>query len=299
MSFYKYISADDRVVSTTNLTEQVIHRSGSGGTFQMSSVKRNYYLEVYSGSSNHTFDVTVGRASDMGLAAVNSGSAFGLSSTIITDISRSVSNYNQLAKILLGNDENGNIQQFNRDADDITTNNLLKNAYFVNFNRGFFKDKIKPGSFSLEVLVSGTVATAEANKRTIVLADVSGSTGPTKRLCQTGEYGVLYAVPATGSTKLNTIGNDSLPVQGLLFYEAGIAVVSPTIFSVHDTAPAWNANALHNSAFLSGNASGILLSNASIPNNSLSASYPAATTGSIADMFQSRSLGEISETLSY
>jgi hypothetical protein len=297
MSCYKYISSDDRVVSTNNLTEQVIHRSSSGGSFPPSTTKRSYYIEAYSGSANHVYDVTVGRTSDLALATAASGASY-LTADLRTDLSRSAANYNQLAKILLGNDSNGNIQLFNRDVDDDPTTNTLKYTYFVNFNRGFTKDKIKPGTFSMEVLLSGTANTAEANKVSVVLSDVSGTTGPTKRLCQTGEYGVLYAVPATGTTKLTTMtagGNETLAPQGLLFYEAGVAVVSPTIFSYYDAS--FN-NPLSSSTFLSGNAAGLL--SLTPKNPQLSGSYPLGTqaTSSIADIFVSRSLGEISETLS-
>lgn len=289
MSFYKYISNEDRVVSSTNLTEQITTISSSGTDTTLARpafTKRSYFLEYYSGSANHLFDVTAGRTSVFASASAFSGSAYH-TADIRTDLSRSASNYNQLAKLLLGTDGGGNVQRFSRDVDNDPTNNEMATAYFVNFNRSYFKDKIKPGTFSMEVVVSGNVVGAAADKRTILLSDISGNIGPTKRLCQTGEYGALYAVKATGSTEVNanTIPTTFPYIQGLIFYEAGVAVISPSIFARY---VAGNANPYGNVNHLSSSAIGIL--------TGVSDAYLSGTTvGNIADVFQSKSLGDIAE----
>jgi len=287
MSFYKYISSEDRVVSSTNLTEQITTISSSGTdavTARPAFTKRSYFLEYYSGSANHLFDVTVGRTNVFASASAFSGSAY-QTANLRTDLSRSVSNYNQMAKLLLGTKESGDIEKFSRDIDNNPDNNEMATAFFVNFNRSYFKDKIKPGTFSMEVAVSGAAAGA---LRTIVLSDISGNTGPSKRLCQTGEYGALYAIKATGSTQIDT---NSIPttfpyIQGLIFYEAGVAVVSPSIFAKYVEA---NANPYGNVNHLSGSAIGIL--------TGVADAYLSGTAvGNIADLFQSKSLGDVAET---
>lgn len=288
MSFYKYITSDDRVVSTTDLTQVVSNLSSSGGSFPPSVIKRDYYLEAYSGSTNHIYDITVGRSYDMGNGVNVSGS--GLSAAIKTDVSRSVSIYNQMAKVLLGTDADGNILKFSKDTNESTTDNIMHAAYFVNLPRNNINDKIKAGSFSMEVLVSGTTNTVLADKRTIVLADISGATGPTKKQCASGEFGMLYAVPATGSTIIDTTAAGDLYVQGLVFYEAGIAVISPSIFAKYNASfniPTTASDHLSASVF------GILPA-ATVQQKSLSGSY----TGNIADIWQSQSLTSVAETLS-
>lgn len=275
MSFYKFLSGEDRVVSTTNLTEQVSQQSGTNAIY----TARDYYIEIYSGSANHIYDVSVGRTRLFASASAASGAAY-QSADIRTDLSRSVANYNQFSKVLLGLDSSGQIQNFSRDIDNDPTNNSMATAYFVNFGRTYFKDKIKPGTFSMEIAVSGSPA---APARSIFLKDVSGSTGPTKRVCQTGEYGALYAVPATGSTQVDATGGASFPfIQGLIFYETGIAIISPSVFAKYITGTSNPIGFVNN---LSGSAIGILTGFAD-------AYYSGSNAGNVADVFQSSSLAD-------
>jgi hypothetical protein len=275
MSFFKYITSEDRVVSSTNLTEQISNISSSAADSKVGITKRDYYSEISSGSSNHTFDVTFGRTSTMGLGALASGS------TQYTALSRSMSNYNQFAKILLGADADGNILKFSRDDNDSPTDNIMHTAYFVSHTRENFKDKIKPGTYSLEVLISGSTNTTLADKRSILLSDISGATGPTRRECASGEYGILYAVKSTGSTALDTGAASANRIQGLVFYEAGIAVISPSIFAKYD---ATYENPATSSTYLSSSQIGILTGLADIG---------FSGSSNVAQLIQSNSLGDI------
>lgn len=205
-SSYKYFSNNDRVVGTNELREEVTNVIGTG--WVTSSNPPYYFTKYGSGStdfadSTKVFDITFGRSSDT------------VGTSLFIDNEKSI--YNQFAKVLLGHEGDNSIKKFNLDPDDNTGAKVLHNAYFVNFSREQFSDRISQGSFKLVVNVSGA-----AN---IELKD-SGSNGTEVRTCNTGLYGKLFA---SGSTGVNVTSDNE--VQGLVFYEAGVAVVSPYIFA--------------------------------------------------------------------
>lgn len=232
-SSYKYLGQNDRVVSSTDLYEEVDLEQGAGWTGTVLPNSSTPAFVKYSSGSTEVFDVTIGR----------SGDTTGSSTTLI----REKANYNQMAKVLLGHDVDGNILKFSLDADANTGNNILHNAFFVNFGRTQFKDKVRKGYFDMLVNVSGTLK--------VHLADTTGTVGPIVRECQTGEVGLLFVSGASGAglaSPVNVTG-------GLVFYEAGIAVVSPYIFAKSGSAtPPSSSNDTFNE-----NASGILSGSAS------------------------------------
>lgn len=203
---YKFLSNNDRVVSTTN-QEQNVTITGSN----FIGTRRDFFFELQSGSVDHVLDVTFGRSSTLPLSG--------------SDASKEKNIYNQLSKVLLGHDSNGNILKFSLDENASQNDNLLHAAYFINFSRSQFNDKIKIGSFELKATVSGTT-------HQITLKD-SGSTGYEVRDCATGQYGLLYASGSGANFRITSSLND---VQGLVFYEAGIAVISPFIFAQSSSA---------------------------------------------------------------
>jgi hypothetical protein len=227
-SSYKYLASNDRVVSSTDLYEDLDLEKGAAWTGTVLPNTSTPAFVKYASGSTNVFDVTVGRSSD----------TTGSSSTL----AREQANYNQMAKVLLGHDVNGNILKFSLDADANTSNNILHNAFFLNFSRTQFKDKIRKGYFDLLVNVSGAL--------TVHLTDTTGAVGPITRECQTGEVGLLFVSGASGAglaATLNVTG-------GLVFYEAGIAVVSPYIFAKSGSATAPSSS---NDTF-NENSSGIL-----------------------------------------
>ena len=203
-SSYKYLSQNDRVVSTTDLTELQTITSAS---WTVNSF--DYYSNIESGSTS-LFDVTIGRSSETSYYTAASASTWTKEKTI----------YNQFAKVLIGHDTDNSILKFSLDADSNTSNNILHNAIFVTFNRSLIKDKIKRGTFQLKFNVTGTTD--------YTLTDVSGALGPTYRACPIGEFGLLYVSGASGHA---TTPNNTNLTGGLIFYEAGVAVVSPYIFA--------------------------------------------------------------------
>lgn len=241
-TFKSFLNND--VTSTRTMLHESIPITGSivSGTYNLlgeqtenniKNFSHGLFQAVYdypylSSSANHIFDLTVGYSNDSGL----SGSAN-------TQNADKINMYNQMAQVLMGHDATGAIRQFDEDGDISAGGTKLKEVVFVNFARLLNKDEIKKGSFSLEFGITGSGPTVAAGDVTasfdgenfgkrVKAADLSGSTSYLVN-SPAGDYGILYATSSTtnGTTYLT---NDRVPV-GLVFYQAGIAVVSGSIFN--------------------------------------------------------------------
>jgi hypothetical protein len=106
--------------------------------------------------------------------------------------------YDQMSQILVGYDATGSIKSFN------IADTYYEAAMFFNFSRLLYKDEIKKGSFRLEH--EGTQ-----------LVDLE-STGSYFTNSPAGDYGILYEEGDTSATPF-----------GLLYYQAGIAVLTDDV----------------------------------------------------------------------
>ena len=199
-------------------------KSYSHGMFQ--SVYDYPYL---SSSANHIFDIAIGISP--------SGSLYG---STTSQKSKKANIYNQMAQILMGHDATGSIREFDEDGNIVAGGAKLQECFFLNFSRLLAKDEIKKGSFQLELGVESdwSQLAGRTCKKRIKLTDASGSDGYFVN-SPAGEYGVLYAQTGAGSTALlahediaSRVGNANFHVPcGLVFYQAGIAVVSGSVFN--------------------------------------------------------------------
>tara|TARA_Y100000310_G_C20591628_1_gene768371 strand:- start:604 stop:1416 length:813 start_codon:yes stop_codon:yes gene_type:complete len=130
--------------------------------------------------------------------------------------------YTQMAQILSGYTPEGKIRQFDEDGNlDTSSPRKLKECVFFNFARLLQKDEIKKGSFSM------TLGTGDYNNpmtTTLVLGD-SGKENDYRVNSPAGEYAILSA-----STGYNTTYITPAPAVGLIFYQAGIVVLSGSAF---------------------------------------------------------------------
>lgn len=204
------------VVSTRSLLHEAIPVTGSivSGTYSDTNIK-NYshgiFQSVYdypylSSSANHIFDLTAGYAP---------ASAFSSSANEQND--KKINIYNQMAQILVGHDVTGGILQFDTDGDLLAGGSKIKEAVFVNFARLLNKDEVKKGSFFLEL---GTGSYALPNDQTLILQD-AGAQNDFRTNSPAGEYAPLYT-SSTGITADTGVG--------LIYYQAGIAVVTASAF---------------------------------------------------------------------
>ena len=198
-----------------------------------------YEYPYLSSSSNHLFDITCGFSSESTLSASSPG----------TQQAKKINIYNQMAQVLAGHNSDGTIREFDEDG-DLTGGTKIRDCYFLNFSRLLTKDEIKKGSFSLELGLDGGYSQTDTFNQRIKITDASGSDGY-KVNSPAGEYGVLFAQTSfdkaqDGSTTLDTnlLAGESIssnasvstsnPACGLIYYQAGIVVLSGSAFNDED-----------------------------------------------------------------
>ena len=204
---------NDDVTSTRTLLHEAIPLTGTivSGTYTDLNIK-NYthgmFQSVYdypylSSSANHIFDLTCGYSSTSALSgAANEQNA------------KKIQIYNQMAQILVGHNESGNILKFDADGNIIAGGAKMNEVYFINFARLLNKDEIKKGSFSMVIGDTVAYGTPFGSTQTI---DDSGAQNDYRVNSPAGEYAIL-----------SSSGGDQ---AGLLFYQAGVAVLTASVFS--------------------------------------------------------------------
>lgn len=219
-TIYKNLTNDD-VVSTRTLLHEAIPITGTivSGTYVESGVEKNiknyshgrfqsvYDYPVLSSSANHIFDLSVGLAPDSSLSGAG-----------VTDLSKKIQTYNQMAQLLVGHDITGSILKFDEDGNLIGGGPKLNEVIFINFSRLLRKDEIKKGSFQIRL---GTGADTNATSRFSTTSSIAddGAQNDYRVNSPAGEYGILYENE-----------NTSAPA-GLIFYQAGVAVLTASVFT--------------------------------------------------------------------
>ena len=259
MSIFKPITSDDKI-STKTLLHEAIPITGTivSGTYAEGNIQNfthGMFQSVYdypylSSSANHIFDITFGTGPN------------GLATTVQTAKKDNV--YNQLAQVLVGFDRDGNIQSFDEDGNITDGGTKINDAIFLPFSRLLVKDEIKKGSFQLELGVNSAFDQAGAvfGKR-IKISDTGAATSYRVN-SPAGEYGILVAETShdggatlstpmiSGETIVSAAVTSTKPPVGLLFYQAGIAVLSRSIFNSTASA-ATTTFTFHSTAFNSVN----------------------------------------------
>lgn len=215
---YKSFLKDD-VTTTRTLLHEAIPITGSlisGSIYGEENIKNYshgrfqsvYDYPVLSSSANHIMDLTVGHSSVSSL--------YGDPSAV--DEKKKVQMYNQLAQMLVGHDEDGNILRFDEDGNLVTGETKLDECVFFSFARLLVKDEIKKGTVQLIV---GTGSYSNPFEGTKTISDY-GAANSFFVNSPAGEYGVL----ATSSVDIPG------SAVGLVFYQAGIMVLTASVF--HD-----------------------------------------------------------------
>ena len=224
---YEPINGATDVATTRTILHEVIPLtgtlvSGTYGTFPNDNNIKNYshgqFQSVYdypylSSSANHIFDLTLGYDE----TSARSGSAS-------IQNSKKINMYNQLSQMLLG--YTGSTNRVRLFESDLTLNedSPMKEVFFVNFSRLLAKDEIKKGSFSIAVKTGSYFGTADG----YITGGISTYTDS--------------AASNTGGT-LNTVGGDygvltgSDGIGGVVFYQAGVAVLTASIFRSGSAVP--------------------------------------------------------------
>lgn len=231
MTVYKTLSADDKV-STKTLLHEAIPITGTivSGTYSENNIQNfthGMFQSVYdypylSSSANHIFDISFGTSADSALAVTNQAS-------------KKDNIYNQMAQVLMGYDKDGEIQKFDEDGDLAAGGTKINDAIFLPFSRLLVKDEIKKGSFSMTIGTSASYAQDGTVFDQVVTITDRGADQSYKVNSPAGEYGILYATGAAGvldetSTHTASFGSDKYWLAGLIYYQAGVAVLTSSVF---------------------------------------------------------------------
>ena len=217
VQYERFLSQD--TTTTKTLLHEVIPITGSivSGTYADGNIK-NYshgmFQSVYdypylSSSANHIFDLTV---------------AYHETSDLTGSSSQSIQNtkkknlYNQYAQVLLGytGSTSDGVRKFEIDLTNDGTG-AMKEVFFINFSRLIAKDQIKKGSFALSLGTGSAFSGAFVNN--VVLQDAKATERTGYATENGGDYGLLFTNPDGSGT---AVGN--------IFYQAGIAVVTASVF---------------------------------------------------------------------
>ena len=235
-SSFKPLNNND-IVTTRTVLHEAIPITGSvvTGTYAEKNIKNyshgmfqsTYDYPYLSSSANHIFDITVGYSGSW---------TGGYSSSAHTQNDKKLNIYNQMAQVLVGYDENGNIRAFDQDG-NLTGGRKFNSCYFISFSRLLVKDEIKKGGFIMSFHTGGywndLRGWSGATTHGIFKDDaaVSGTAGLLTIQdhnaqnnyfvnSPAGEYGILYTASAAHA------GTG----VGLIYYQAGVVVLSSSIF---------------------------------------------------------------------
>jgi hypothetical protein len=219
-----------------------------------------YDYPYLSSSANHILDLTMGYSAN---------SVLSKSTATTTQQSKKINIYNEMAQVLVGFNESGSVREFDEDG-DLTSGTKIQEAYFFNFTRLLTKDEIKKGSFTLELgtnaMFDDPFSAGSDHSGSIKLTDFSGSNGY-KVNSPAGEYGILYATSSQAAGNQNPLVNVTSPADGtsctpagLIYYQAGIAVITASVFSTLLASPPSASFAGEASGSLTGSLSGSSIS---------------------------------------
>lgn len=219
---FKALNSNDVTRAQTKLHEAIpVTGTILSGTYSDENIK-NYshgmFQSVYdypylSSSANHIIDLTAGWATD---SVLSSSSGVDLRNKK-NDI------YNEMSQILAGYDTTGSINKLDVSGNfgSAVAADKMEEVLVFNFARLLTKDEIQKqeSGFTITLGVSSSYATPFA--KTLDVYDRDGPNAKTNS--PAGEFNILYA---TGSG----FADSSERPCGLLFYQAGIAVVTSSVF---------------------------------------------------------------------
>lgn len=221
---FEPINPSTDITTTRTYLHEVVPVTGTivSGTYSDNNIK-NYthgqFQSVYdypflSSSSNHIFDIAMGYAASSTL----SGSDNALQE------SKKINMYNQFAQTLLGfTGSNNSVRLFENDL-LLDQTGSMHECFFVTFSRLLTKDEIKKNTFSI-TLGTGSwqkpfTGASAPDPAHLTLQDAKARiNGQGVVNVDGGDYAILYSNSAGTGNGL-----------GVVFYQAGIAVITSSAF---------------------------------------------------------------------
>ena len=237
---FKPLNENDTVNTRTLLHEAIPLTgaivSGTYGTDNIKTYSHGMFQSVYdypylSSSANHIFDITAGIHPDSSLYS---------SITVAGQQSKKRNIYNQMAQVLMGYDATGSIQKFDEDG-NLLVGDKIEECFIMPFSRLLVKDEIKKESFSMTLGVDSGHGSPFSDL--ITITDHLASTSY-KVNSPAGDYGILYATASSAILNASSThtasfdgSSDKYWYAGLIFYQAGIVVLTGSVFGTQlDTA---------------------------------------------------------------
>lgn len=240
---FKNLGEND-IVSTRTLLHEAIPLTGTivSGTYSDNNIKfhtHGMFQTVYdyaylSSSANHIFDITYGMSTNSAVYDTN-----------VNQYKKKKNVYNQMAQILVGYDIDGNVLEFDADGNILAGGAKLRDNIIIPFSRLLVKDEIKKETFSMTIGVSSSVSYGGALMNDALTISDKGAKNSYFVNSPAGEYAILYATasaqkdgqlidPTIAGVQLDTTNNRYHPV-GLIYYQAGIVVLSGSVFNSENT----------------------------------------------------------------
>ena len=241
-SFKTFIQGDD-IGNTRNLLHEAIPITGTivsgtyteGGTLRLgyeTNIK-NYshgmFQSVYdypylSSSANQIFDLSIG---------VSANSGYLTASSAMTGAKSDI--YNELCQMVCGYDVTGSLLELDCSGNftpraTYVEGGTMRQVFIINFARLLSKDEIQPasGSFIADFsVISSSLADPMAKK--VRIFDKDGTAG-IKNNSPAGDYNILYCTASQNAGGASAKINLAPQPAGLIFYQAGIAVITSSIF---------------------------------------------------------------------
>lgn len=229
------------------------------GTYPASNTNVNYlshgmFQSVYdyaytNASANQIFDLTLGVHEDSPAFATHASLPYAVAYDDQYDANADKRKqiYNTLAQRLCGFGTDGSVLKFDRDGDFAGGGEKYTEVIALLFTRLLHKDGIKPGSFSFDLALypdgyaAATVPSDDfdwagtGNSSSVLTIADTGAETSYKTNSPAGRFAVLYAANPVGSDILDAdCLTDSKAAVGLVFYDAGIVILTPWIFLVYD-----------------------------------------------------------------
>ena len=233
-TFKTFLSKD--IASTRTMLHEAIPITGTlvSGTYDAGTSTENtktyshgmfesvYDYPYLSSSANHILDITMGYSAN----SVLSSSRAAFEGSTLDQQKKKINVYNEMAQVLVGYDVSGSIQEFDVDGDLLAGGAKMRETFFVNFARLLTKDEIKKGSFAMSFMTGCTGLTPAAlTGNVLTIGDTNGESNY-KINSPAGEYGLLKVSDCIANHG-HTIGE----TVGHVYYQAGIAVLSSSVFA--------------------------------------------------------------------
>jgi len=249
-SFKTLLSSDVQSINT-NLHESVpITGSLLSGTYNSEANIKNYahgmFQSVFdypylSSSANHILDISLGMASSSAISGTVSGKP------LLYD--QKLQMYNQMAQVLAGYTPSGDIKQFNMSGNNVVPAAEIANmreCFFIDFSRLLAKDELKKGTFSMLLGMNPLLFSGGVPATTVTVADTSGSDSYFVN-SPAGEFNLLHASSSTpGLSSAVSGGINGVPC-GLIFYQAGVLVLTSSLFKVATSGGLLSDDVVHGS----------------------------------------------------